>query len=151
MTLEAAFLRPESRGTVRLASSDPAVAPLIDPAYCREAGDLDALVASIRHARAILHAPPFQPLLTRALFPRPDVRTDLEGAEYVRRSAITTYHPVGTCKMGVDEAAVVDPCLRVRGLEGLRVIDSSIMPRIVSGSTQSPSMMIGEMGASLIL
>jgi choline dehydrogenase len=69
----------------------------------------------------------------------------------VRRSAITTYHPVGTCKMGIDAAAVVDPRLRVHGLRALRVIDSSIMPRIVSGSTQSPSMMIGEMGASLIL
>ena len=151
MTLEAAFLRPESRGTVRLASTDPAAAPLIDPAYCQEPGDLAALVAAVRHARAILHAPPFQPLITRELFPGPAVRSDLDMADYVRRSAITTYHPVGTCKMGIDEAAVVDPRLRVRGLEALRVIDSSIMPRIVSGSTQSPSMMIGEMGASLIL
>jgi len=151
MTLEAAFLRPESRGTVRLASTDPAAAPLIDPAYCQEPGDLDALVAAVRHARTILHAPPFRPLLTRELFPGPDVRSDLEVGDYVRRSAITTYHPVGTCKMGIDAAAVVDPRLRVHGLRALRVIDSSIMPRIVSGSTQSPSMMIGEMGASLIL
>jgi len=151
MTLEAAFLRPESRGTVRLASTDPAAAPLIDPAYCQEPGDLDALLAAVRHARTILHAPPFRPLLTRELFPGPDVRSDLEVADYVRRSAITTYHPVGTCKMGIDAAAVVDPRLRVHGLRALRVIDSSIMPRIVSGSTQSPSMMIGEMGASLIL
>ena len=151
MTLEAAFLRPESRGTVRLASTDPAAAPLIDPAYCQEPGDLDALVAAVRHARMILHAPPFRPLLTRELFPGPDVRSDLEVGDYVRRSAITTYHPVGTCKMGIDAAAVVDPRLRVHGLRALRVIDSSIMPRIVSGSTQSPSMMIGEMGASLIL
>lgn len=151
MTLEAAFLRPESRGTVRLASSDPTTAPLIDPAYCREPGDLDALVAAIRHARAIMHARPFHPFLTRELYPGPDVRSDLEVADYVRGSAITTYHPVGTCKMGIDDAAVVDPRLRVRGLEALRVIDSSIMPRIVSGSTQSPSMMIGEMGASMVL
>jgi choline dehydrogenase-like flavoprotein len=151
MTLEAAFLRPESRGTVRLASTDPVAAPLIDPAYCQEPGDLDALVAAVRHARTILHAPPFRPLLTRELFPGPDVRSDLEVGDYVRRSAITTYHPVGTCKMGIDAAAVVDPRLRVHGLRALRVIDSSIMPRIVSGSTQSPSMMIGEMGASLIL
>ena len=151
MTLEAAFLRPESRGTVRLASTDPAAAPLIDPAYCQEPGDLDALVAAVRHARTILPAPPFRPLLTRELFPGPDVRSDLEVGDYVRRSAITTYHPVGTCKMGIDAAAVVDPRLRVHGLRALRVIDSSIMPRIVSGSTQSPSMMIGEMGASLIL
>ena len=151
MTLEAAFLRPESRGSVTLASADPADAPLIDPAYCTEPGDLRALVEAVRRGREIMHARPFDPFITGELRPGPDVRSDLELAEYVRQTAITTYHPVGTCKMGTDAAAVVDCRLRVRGLEGLRVVDSSIMPRIVSGSTQSPSMMIGEMGATMIL
>jgi choline dehydrogenase-like flavoprotein len=151
MTLEAAFLRPESRGTVTLASADPADAPLIDPAYCTEPGDLRALVAAVRRGREIMHARPFHPFITGELRPGPDVRSDLELADYVRQTAITTYHPVGTCKMGTDAAAVVDCRLRVRGLEALRVVDSSIMPRIVSGSTQSPSMMIGEMGATMIL
>jgi choline dehydrogenase-like flavoprotein len=151
MTLETAFLRPESRGTVTLASADAADPPLIDPAYCTEPGDLQALVEAVRRGREIMHARPFHPFLAGELRPGLDVRSDVELADYVRHTAITTYHPVGTCKMGRDDAAVVDCRLRVRGLEALRVVDSSIMPRIVSGSTQSPSMMIGEMGAAMIL
>jgi choline dehydrogenase len=151
MTLEAAFLQPLSRGTVTLASADPAAPPLIDPAYGGCAADIRGLVQAIRRAREIMQAPAFCPFEAGELYPGPDKQSDAELADYARQSAITTYHPVGTCRMGVDDLAVVDPDLRVRGVENLRVIDSSIMPRIVSGSTQAPSGMIGETGASLII
>ncbi len=151
MTLEAAFLRPESRGSVTLASADPEAPPLIDPRYCAHVSDLKVLVEAIRRCRDIMQAPAFRPFVAAELYPGPDTRSDPELADYVRQSGTTTYHPVGTCRMGTDDLAVVDPQLRVRGLEALRVVDSSIMPRIVSGSTQAPSMMIGEMGAAMIL
>jgi choline dehydrogenase len=151
MTLEAAFLQPLSRGTVTLASSDPAAAPLIDPAYGACASDVRGLVQAIRRGREIMQAPAFRPFAAGELYPGPAVQSDAELADYARQSATTTYHPVGTCRMGMDDLAVVDPQLRVHGVENLRVIDSSIMPRIVSGSTQAPSGMIGEMGASMIL
>ncbi|HKW95108.1 MAG TPA: GMC family oxidoreductase N-terminal domain-containing protein [Methylomirabilota bacterium] len=151
MTLETAFLQPLSRGTVTLAAADPVMPPLIDPAYCGCADDIRGLVRAIRRAREIMQAAAFRPFVAGELYPGPDKQSDAELADYARQSATTTYHPVGTCRMGVDNLAVVDPDLRVRGVENLRVIDSSIMPRIVSGSTQAPSGMIGEMGASLIM
>lgn len=151
MTLEAAYLRPESRGSVRLASLDPAADPLIDPRYCTEPDDLRVLVEAIRRGREIMRTDALGAFTSGELQPEPDRRSDEDLAAYVRESAITAYHPVGTCRMGIDELAVVDPRLRVRGVEGLRVVDSSVMPRIVSGSTQAPSMMIGEMGAAMIL
>lgn len=151
MTLEAAFLQPLGRGSVTLASADPALAPLIDPAYGVRPEDIHGLVRAVRRSREIMQAPAFRPFTDGELYPGPDRQSDAALADYVRQSAITTYHPVGTCRMGIDELAVVDPRLRVRGLDGLRVVDSSIMPRIVSGSTQAPSGMIGEMGATMIL
>lgn len=151
MTLEAAFLQPLSRGTVTLASADPAAAPLIDPNYGARPEDIRGLVQAIRRAREIMQAPAFRPFTDGELYPGSDKQSEDALADYARQSAITTYHPVGTCRMGIDDLAVVDPRLRVRGLEGLRIVDSSIMPRIVSGSTQAPSGMIGEMGASMIL
>lgn len=151
MTLEAAFLQPLGRGSVTLASADPAAPPLIDPAYGACPEDIRGLVQAIRRSREIMQAPAFRPFTDGELYPGPDRQSEADLAHYARQSAITTYHPVGSCRMGVDDLAVVDPRLRVRGLEGLRVVDSSIMPRIVSGSTQAPSGMIGEMGASMIL
>jgi len=151
MTLEAAFLQPLSRGSVTLASADPTAAPRIDPAYGACPEDIHGLVQAIRRARDIMQAPAFRPFTDGELYPGPDRQSDAALADYARQGAITTYHPVGTCRMGSDELAVVDPRLRVRGLERLRVVDSSIMPRITSGSTQAPSGMIGEMGASMIL
>ncbi len=109
------------------------------------------LVEAIRRCREIMRARPFRPYVAAELHPGPGAQADVQLTDYVRGSGITTYHPVGTCKMGTDDLAVVDADLRVRGLEALRVVDSSIMPRIVSGSTQAPSMMIGEMGAAMIL
>ena len=151
MTLEAAFLQPLGRGSVTLASADPSASPLIDPAYGTCPEDIHGLVQAIRRSREIMQAPAFRPFTDGELYPGPDKQSDAELADYARQSAITTYHPVGSCRMGVDALAVVDPGLRVRGLEGLRVVDSSIMPRITSGSTQAPSGMIGEMGAAMIL
>ena len=151
MTLEAAFLQPLGRGSVTLASADPSASPLIDPAYGACPEDIHGLVQAIRRSREIMQAPAFRPFTDGELYPGRDKQSDAELADYARQSAITTYHPVGTCRMGVDALAVVDPRLRVRGLEGLRVVDSSIMPRITSGSTQAPSGMIGEMGAAMIL
>jgi len=150
MTLEATFLRPESRGSVTLASSDALAPPLIDPQYCTASQDLETLVRALRRCRDIMHARAFRGLAAAELLPGPDVRTDEDLAEYVRASGITSYHPVGTCRMGTDDFAVVNPRLQVRGISGLRVVDSSIMPRIVSGSTQAPSMMVGEMAAAMI-
>ncbi len=151
MTLEAAFLQPESRGAVTLASSDPIDPPRIDPQYCTQAIDVKILVEAIRRCREIMQARAFRPFVTAELYPGPGKHSEAELADYVRQTGITTYHPVGTCAMGRHDLAVVDSQLRVHGLDALRVIDSSIMPRIVGGSTQAPSMMIGEMGARMIL
>jgi len=151
MTLEAAFLQPRSRGTVTLASRDPGTAPVIDPAYGACSSDIRGLVQAVRRAREIMRAPAFRPFVGEELYPGADRQSEAALADYVRQTAITTYHPVGTCRMGVDDLAVVDPRLRVRGLQQIRVVDTSIMPRIVSGSTQAPAGMIGEMGASMIL
>ena len=101
--------------------------------------------------RKCLAAPALRPYLKREKLPGSEVRTDEQIRDYIRKWVKTDYHPVGACKMGVDDMAVVDPELRVHGLEGLRVIDSSIMPNIISGNTQAPSMMIGEKGAAMIL
>ena len=152
MTLEVAFLQPLGRGTVTLASADSAAPPLIDPTYGACPEDMRDLVQAIRRWREIMQAPTFRSLIDEELYPGPENQSDAALADYARQSAITTYHPVGTCRMGVDDLAmVVDPRLRVRGLEGLRVVDSSIMPGIVSDSSQAPSGMIGEMGAAMIL
>lgn len=152
MTIEAAFLQPASRGTVTLASSsNPFVPPRIDPRYCTTGNDIEILVEAVRRCREIIQAPALRPFVAREISPGPDVQSDAELANYVRDQCIPSHHLVGTCKMGTDALAVVDPDLRVRGLDALRVIDSSIMPRVTSGSTQAPSMMIGEIGARRIL
>jgi choline dehydrogenase-like flavoprotein len=151
MTLEATFLRPESRGSVTLASADPLLPPLIDPRYCTERPDVDVLVTALKRCRQIMETRALRGLASRELYPGPEARSDDDLERYVRQSGTTAYHPVGTCRMGRDDAAVVDSRLRVRGLSALRVVDSSVMPSIVSGSTQAPSMMIGEVAAGMIL
>jgi choline dehydrogenase-like flavoprotein len=149
-TLNSAFLRPRSRGTVRLASADPFAHPLIDPNYFAEEYDRAMSIGGLRLAREIMAQPAFRPYLRAERLPGPEVRSDAEVLAYAKQHGKTDYHPVGTCKMGVDEMAVVDPELKVRGLAGLRVCDSSVMPRLVSSNTNAPTLMIGEKAADLI-
>lgn len=150
MTLHACVLRPNSRGEIRLASTDPATPPAIDPNYLESEEDLRVLIAGIKHGREIFSAKAFKDYIGPERDPGLNCKSDEDLADYVRGHAETEYHPVGTCKMGIDEMAVVDPTLKVRGLRGLRVIDASIMPTLVSGNTNAPSIMIGEKGAALI-
>lgn len=150
-TILAVAIRPKSRGSVTLQSSDPTIPPLVDPNYLDDPEDLRLTVEGFELIRKVLAAPAFQPFVTREMLPGKATTTREQIVDYIKREAKTDYHPVGSCKMGVDELAVVDPELRVRGLTGLRVIDASIMPNIISGNTQAPSMMIGEKGAALVL
>jgi choline dehydrogenase-like flavoprotein len=143
-------LRPRSRGTVRLKSADPGEHPLIDPNFFADEGDMARTVGGLRLCREIMAAPAMARLVKREFGPGPDVLTDEQCAAYARSAVGTGYHMVGTCKMGTGDDAVVSTDLRVRGLTDLRVIDSSVMPQIVSGNTNLPSMMIGEKGADLV-
>jgi choline dehydrogenase len=151
VTLLACNVRPTSSGAVTLTSPDPKQPPVVDPNYVANDEDMDVAVEGFKVMRKVFEAPAFKDLLKEEKLPGPGVQTDEEIRAFIRTWGKTDYHPVGTCKMGIDELAVVDPELRVRGLQGLRVIDSSIMPTIISGNTQAPSMMIGEKGAALVL
>jgi choline dehydrogenase len=145
------LVRPASRGCLRLASADPADHPLIDPAYLRCRVDVDALVAGLRQSREIGEQQALCEWRGEELYPGPDVRTDAELRDYVRRSGTSNYHPVGTCRMGVDQEAVVDPELRVYGVDGLRVVDASVMPSVNSANTHAPTVMIAERAADFIV
>ena len=150
LTLMPTLIYPESRGSVRLASTDPFTAPLIDPNYLAEPQDLETLVAGMELVRETLVHPAIAGEVGREVLPGSD-RSGADLAEFVRRNASGVYHPVGTCRMGTDERSVVDPTLRVRGVAGLRVADASIMPSIVGGNTNAAAMMIGERAAELII
>ena len=150
-TLMTCFLRPESRGSVRLASADPLQAPLIDANYLATPRDMEALVSGFRQARKVLQQAAFTPYRKRELEPGAEVQSDEQIRDYIRRRGETVYHPVGTCKMGRDAMAVVDTRLRVQGLEGLRGVDASIMPTLNGGNTNAPTTMIAEKAADLIL
>lgn len=144
-------LRPKSRGFIQLRSDHPLTYPVIQPNYLEHEDDLPPLVDCIRWARRVFQAEPFDTYRGLELLPGHHVETDEQIREYIREKAETLYHPVGTCKMGGDPLAVVDDQLRVHTLEGLRVVDASIMPTIVSGNTNAPTMMIAEKAANLIL
>ena len=150
VTLNAAYMRPKSRGTVRLKSADPADAPLIDPGYWQEPEDRQRNIEGLKIARDIMRQPALQPFLKAERLPGPDVRSDADLFEYACANAKTQHHPVGTCKMGTDDMAVVDAQLKVRGLDALRVCDSSIMPTINSSNTNAPTLMIGEKGSDMV-
>src|ERR1700761_2957771 len=150
-TLYPGLLKPRSRGKLTLRSSDASQPPLIDPAYLSDPEDVRRLVAAIRQARAIGNSPAFSEWRKREAAPGPDFESDDELSEYVRNSAATYYHPVGTCRMGPGEEGVVDAELRVHGVENLRVADASVMPDAPSGNTNAPSMMIGWRAAELIV
>jgi choline dehydrogenase len=144
--------RPVSSGTVQLQSADPTLAPRIVPNYLRESQDVRVLVAGLRQLREIYEQPAFRGLVTgEEYFPGNGVMGDKALEAFARERGGTVYHPVGTCRMGADQQAVVDERLRVRGVDGLRVIDASVMPRLVSTNTNAAAIMIGEKGAAMVL
>ncbi|TAJ37597.1 MAG: choline dehydrogenase [Reyranella sp.] len=144
-------MRPESRGHIHVVSADPGTPPAINFNFLSSAVDAELTVRAVRIARAIMTAPAMAPLQVSELAPGREQTTDEEILDWVKGAAETTYHPVGTCKMGTDEMAVVDPQLRVHGIDGLRVADASIMPTLTSGNTNAPSIMIGEKAADMVL
>ena len=148
--LHVCLLRPKSRGSVMLAGPDARTAPLIDPGFLSHADDLEDLLRGAKLSRAILEAPALAAHGGRELYTHSGMSDD-ELREAIRRHADTIYHPIGTCRMGDDAGAVVDPQLRVRGVERLRVADASVMPSITSGNTNAPVMMIAEKAAQMIL
>lgn len=150
-TVNSTFLRPRSRGTLTLQSSDPADQPVVDPNYFADPYDRQMAIQSVREIRNILSQPAISGLIEHERLPGEDAKTDEDILAYARQYACCDYHPVGTCKMGIDDMAVVDPQLRVHGMDGLRVIDSSVMPVLPSGNTNAPTIMIGEHGADLVL
>ncbi len=150
VTLNSAFLHPRSRGTVRLASADPSAAPLIDPNYWDDPYDREMSLQGLELAREIMRQKALRPFVQSEVLPGPAVTRQEDLVQFAWKNAKTDHHPVGTCKMGTDQMAVVAPDLKVHGLEGLRVCDSSIMPNVVSSNTNGPSIMIGERAADLI-
>ena len=144
-------MRPESRGILALRSADPRDPPLIRPNHLSAPGDLIVLREGVKRLREVFAQAPFDAFRGAELSPGPDVRTDAEIEHYIRRTAESSYHCVGTCRMGADDASVVDARLRVRGVEGLRVVDASVMPVVTSANTAAPTMMIAERAAGFIL
>lgn len=144
------LLKPESTGHITLRSASPFDPPQINGNYLSEVNDLKVLVEGIKFARELVQLPAFEPFRGEEMAPGPSSKTIADLCEYIRRYATTVFHPVGTCKMGVDELAVVDPRLRVHGIDGLRVADASIMPKIVSGNTNAACIMIGEVASDMI-
>ncbi|OQP86751.1 alanine-phosphoribitol ligase [Rhizobium rhizosphaerae] len=150
VTLNSAYLHPRSRGTVRLSSADPAAAPLIDPNYWADPHDRTMSLEGLKIAREIMQQAALKPFVLAERLPGPNIRTDAELFDYGCANAKTDHHPVGTCRMGTGPEAVVGLDLKVHGLEGLRVCDSSVMPRVPSSNTNAPTIMVGEKGADII-
>ncbi len=144
-------LRPESRGFIGLKSPDPNDVPLIQPNYLATESDRITLREGVKVLRDVFAQPAFDPYRGPEIMPGAHVRSDEDVDEFIRKTAETIYHPVGTCKMGNDDMAVVDKDLKVRGLEGLRVIDASVMPTLIGGNTNAPTIMIAEKGSDIIL
>ncbi|MBI1172503.1 alanine-phosphoribitol ligase [bacterium] len=150
VTLNSALLRPRSRGTVRLASADPKAAPLIDPNYWADPYDRDMSIRGLKLAQEIMAQEALKPYVLAERLPGPKVRTDQDYFDYACSHAKTDHHPAGTCRMGSDAEAVVDPQLRLRGIAGLRVVDASVMPQVVSSNTNAATIMIAEKAADMI-
>jgi choline dehydrogenase len=152
ISIGAVLQQPRSAGAVTLRSADPLEAPRIEPAYLSdpEGRDLRLLVEGLKLARELLHTRALAPFVGDPMLPRDLALREPELAAHVRERAETLYHPVGTCKMGVDDLAVVDPELHVRGVSGLRVVDASVLPRIIRGHTQAPAFLVAERAADLV-
>lgn len=151
LTISVCILRPESRGSVHITSADHNARPAIKVNPLATQGDRDTLVQGIKMLRKVMAQKPTQKFVVREILPENSNPSDDDLLDFARRLGNLLYHPVGTCKMGVDPLAVVDPSLRVHGLDGLRVADASVMPAMISGNTNAPSIMIGEKAADLIL
>jgi len=150
MTLSVYQLRPESKGSIHIRSGDPYAPPMIKPNFLTDSEDCRVIVEGMRIGREVIAQDVFAPHRLHELNPGRDAQSDNELLDFCRRTAQTAYHPIGTCKMGHDAMAVVDDRLRVHGVEGLRVVDASIMPTMTSGNTNAPAIMIGEKGAAMI-
>jgi len=149
-TVTVCQLRPESRGYIRIASSDPTDQPLIQPNYLEARTDQETMVAGIRLVRRVSEQPALNNYVDEELMPGDNINSDSEVLDYVRNNGSTIFHPTSTCRMGADDGAVVDPQLRVRGLRGLRVADASVMPTVVSANTNAACIMIGEKCADMV-
>lgn len=144
------LLRPKSRGTLRLASADPQVAPLIDPAFLKDPDDVARLVQGFKRVRELMHQPALARHGGQESAASRAAQSDAQIEQFVRNHADTIYHPVGTCRMGTDALAVVDARLRVHGVKALRVVDASVMPRVVGGNTNAPVVMVAEKAVDMI-
>ena len=150
ITLNSYTIRPKSRGTVRLRSADPQDLPLVDPNFLDHPDDLKTSVEGVRISREIFSQPALRKYVERIRFPDDDVKTQSDFEAYARQYGRTSYHPTCTCKMGTDEMSVVDPELRVRGLDGIRICDSSAMPSLIGSNTNAPTIMMAEKAADMI-
>ncbi len=150
-TIATILLQPRSTGTITLTSADPTVAPDIDPAYLTDDADMQTILAGLKIARNIMQSPSLAPHVGAPMRPDHEPVDDADMETFVRQYSETLYHPVGTCRMGDDASSVVDGQLRVRGVAGLRVVDASVMPRIIRGHTNAPTIMIAEKASDLLL
>lgn len=150
VTLNSYTLRPKSRGTVRLRSADGGDKPLVDPNFLADPEDLKISVEGVKISREVMHQSAFGKYIRREHFPGMTVKSQADFEAYARQYGRTSYHPVGTCRMGSDAGAVVDPQLRVRGIDGLRICDSSVMPSLIGSNTNAATIMIGEKAAEMI-
>jgi choline dehydrogenase-like flavoprotein len=151
MTIGVTQLRPESVGTIHIKSPDPSAGPSIRPNFLSSPVDRECMVRSMQIARRIVERPALRRHVVEEMSPGIEVRSDADWLAFARQNGQTIYHPIGTCRMGEDDAAVVDLRLRVRGMSGLRIVDASVMPRMVSGNIQAAVMMVAEKAADLIL
>ena len=154
LTLHSTLQRPESRGEIRLRSADPLEHPAIDPAYFASdpsGKDMETLIAGVRLNRRIAAAEPLAAIIEHEITPSAECHSDAEIADFIRGHCTTLYHAAGTCRMGTDAMAVVDPHLRLHGIDGLFVADASVFPRMVSGNTNAPTIMVAERAAASIL
>jgi choline dehydrogenase len=150
VTLNSCYLRPRSRGTVRLQSSDPVKAPLIDPNYLSDPWDREMSIRGLKLTREIMAQTPFDKFVLAERLPGPEIKTDQDYFDFICQHSKTSHHCAGTCRMGPDDQAVVDPELKFKGIEGLRIVDNSIMPSVISSNTNAAAIMIGEKAADMI-